>query len=331
MTGETPILEVRGLTKYFSVGGFFAKKRLRALNDVSFTLRRAEILAVVGESGSGKSTIARIIARLIQPSNGAVLLSGKNVFESEPRRASLEYRRRVQMIFQDPFGSLNPVHTLAHHLERPLILHGKAGKNGELTKKVYELLESVGLTPPAEFAAKHPHETSGGQRQRVAVARALAVDPDVILADEPVSMLDVSIRAGVLNLMERLKNERNVAFLYITHDIASARYVADRTLVMYAGHVVESAPSEQLVENPAHPYTKQLLAAVPDPSRASASAPNAKGRAGSPALVDPPPGCPFAERCPDVMSVCKTEMPQAIELRKGHSVRCHLHTASSTA
>jgi ABC-type glutathione transport system ATPase component len=195
------------------------------LNDVSLALGRAEIVALVGESGSGKSTVARVVARLTEPSAGRILLEGRDVLAEEPRRASLSYRSKVQMIFQDPFGSLNPIHTIAHHLERPLLLHGKAKTRTALEHRVHELLDSVGLSPAIEFARKYPHEASGGQRQRVAIARALAVGPSLILADEPVSMLDVSIRLGILNLMEQLKVERGVAFLYITHDIASARYV----------------------------------------------------------------------------------------------------------
>jgi peptide/nickel transport system ATP-binding protein len=325
---SAPLLEVRGLSKFFELGGFGSKRRLRALNDVSLSLECGEIVALVGESGSGKSTVARLVARLIQPTAGQILLEGKDVLADEPRRASLSYRAKVQMIFQDPFGSLNPVYRIDHHLERPLILHGKAKSKADLASKVHALLASVGLEPAGEFARKHPHEASGGQRQRVAIARALAVDPQVILADEPVSMLDVSIRTGVLNLMERLKTERGLAFLYITHDIASARYVADRTLVMYAGHVVEGAPSEELLQKPAHPYTELLLSAVPDPRRfatasADAAASESVERAAAPELIDPPPGCPFAARCPRVLAVCRETMPAPTELGGGHWVRCH--------
>ena len=324
---ETPILEVRGLAKWFTVGGAFRKKRLRALHDVSFSIRRGEVVALVGESGSGKSTIARIVARLEAPSGGQILLDGKDVVAAEPRRASLGYRRRVQMIFQDPFGSLNPLHTVGHHLERPLVVHRKAKDAADLRTRVHDLLETVGLTPPADFAAKHPHELSGGQRQRVAIARALAVDPELILADEPISMLDVSIRMGVLNLMQRLKEERGIAFLYITHDLATARYFADRTLVLYAGHVVEGAPSESLLGSPKHPYTELLLSAVPDPRGTIRGALLAKS--GAPQLVDPPPGCPFAPRCPKVLQDCTREMPPPVVGSDGHSVRCHLHGAAA--
>jgi peptide/nickel transport system ATP-binding protein len=227
------------------------------------------------------------------------------------------------MIFQDPFGSLNPVHTLGHHLQRPLLRHGKVKTAAELHERTHALLETVGLTPAAEFAAKYPHQASGGQRQRVAIARAVAVDPRVLLADEPISMLDVSIRMGILNLMQRLKQERDLSYLYITHDLASARYFADRTLVLYAGHMVEGATSEELMQQPAHPYTQLLLSAVPQPG-ASIRAP-LEARTGAPSLVDPAPGCPFAARCPKVMDVCRQQMPAQTQIAPGHWVRCHLY------
>ncbi len=326
---EPPILEVKKLTKFFKVGGGLRPERLRALHDVSFALRPRQVVALVGESGSGKSTIARVLIRLIQPTSGQILFKGMNLLAAEPRRASLHYRSKVQMIFQDPFGSLNPVHTIGHHLERPLIRHGKAKGRAELRQQVEALLETVGLSPAAEFAAKHPHQASGGQRQRVAIARAIAVDPEVILADEPISMLDVSIRMGILNLLERLKEERDIAYLYITHDLASARYFADITMVMYAGHIVESAPSEALMREPAHPYTRLLLSAVPDPRGSIRSALAAPG--GAPKLVDPPPGCPFADRCPEVKRECRSSMPAPSIIAREHLVRCHLHPPGSTA
>lgn len=327
--GEPPILRVEGLTKYFQVGGGLRPKQLRALNDVSFTLRRGEVISLVGESGSGKSTVLKMLSRLEQPTSGRILFKGRDLLAEEPRSASLSYRGQVQMIFQDPFGSLNPVHTVAYHLERPLVRHRKATTPEELRRKVLELLHTVGLNPPEEFAAKHPHQMSGGQRQRVAIARALAVDPDVILADEPISMLDVSIRMGVLNLMDELKRSRGIGYLYVTHDIASARYIGDRTIVMYAGHMVEGGSSEELLDSPAHPYTKLLLEAVPDPRGNIFRELPAKS--GAPQLVDPPPGCPFAPRCPEVMDVCRRESPRPVQLRRRDPgaperfVRCHLY------
>jgi peptide/nickel transport system ATP-binding protein len=324
-----PVLEVENLSKYFAVGSGLRAKRLRALNEITFNLYPREVVALVGESGSGKSTIARILIRLLPASGGRISFKGQDILRAEPRRASLAYRSRVQMIFQDPFGSLNPVHTIGYHLERPMLRHGKISGAAELKQKVHELLDTVGLSPAAEFAGKYPYQASGGQRQRVAIARAVAVDPEVILADEPISMLDVSIRMGILNLMQRLKEERNLSYLYITHDLASARYFADRTLVLYAGHMVEGAPSEELMQEPAHPYTQLLLSAVPDPQSSIRSALSAKS--GAPQLVDPPPGCPFAARCPKVMDICREQMPPAVDVAPQHWVRCHLYPSAAAA
>jgi peptide/nickel transport system ATP-binding protein len=251
-------LEVRGLTKHF--------KKLCAVDDVSFTLRSGTVTALVGESGSGKSTIARVLARLHEPTAGSVLYDGKDVLKGCDVRL---YRSRVQMIFQDPFDSLNPVRTVAHHLERPLRIH-RVVPRAEVRERVRELLRTVGLAPPNKYAAKYPHELSGGQRQRVSIARALAVEPAVILADEPISMLDVSIRIGILNLMLDLKELRDIAFLYITHDIASARYVADEVLVMYAGQIVEQGPTDSVLHEPLHAYTRLLLSAIPHPENGHA-------------------------------------------------------------
>ena len=252
---STAELDVRALTKDFG--------KLRAVDDVSFTLRQGTITALVGESGSGKSTVARILARLHDATSGSVIYDGTDVLG---RRDVKLYRSRVQMIFQDPFDSLNPVRTIKHHLERPVRIHSVVSKR-DVTPRVHELLRTVGLVPPEKYAAKYPHELSGGQRQRVAIARALAVNPSVILADEPISMLDVSIRIGILNLMLGLKQELGIAFLYITHDIASARYVADEVLVMYAGQIVEQGPTDSVLLEPLHSYTRLLLSAVPHPER----------------------------------------------------------------
>ena len=269
-------LEVNGLTKHFSTGGarlFSSRHKVHAVDDVTFTLVPGTITALVGESGSGKSTVARILARLHDPTAGSVVFEGLDVTRCD----ILRYRSQVQMIFQDPFGSLNPVKTVAHHLERPLLIHGIVPRK-QVGERVHELLRTVGLVPPEHIAPKYPHELSGGQRQRVAIARALAVEPRVILADEPTSMLDVSIRIGILNLMLALKQDRDLAFLYVTHDLASARYVADEMLVMYAGQIVEQGPTEEVLQNPLHPYTRLLLSSVPDP-RAGSAAPGRRGPA----------------------------------------------------
>jgi peptide/nickel transport system ATP-binding protein len=329
-THDAPLLEVRNLTKRFPVGGMFRPKYVHALEDVSFGIRRGEVVALVGESGSGKSTTARLIARLMPPTQGEIIFKGEDVVKKEPRTASLGYRRQIQMIFQDPFGSLNPVKRIAHHLERPLLIHKKVQSRKEAHDRILELLTTVGLNPAEEFARKFPHQLSGGQRQRVAIARALAVDPEIMLADEPISMLDVSIRMGVLNLMERLKEERGIGYLYITHDIASARYIGDRTMVMYAGHMVEGADSESLMAEPAHPYTRLLLAAVPNP-HAGLTKRTVEARGEVPSLIDPPPGCPFAPRCPQVMDVCRQVMPGVEHLATTHWVRCHLYGPGESA
>jgi peptide/nickel transport system ATP-binding protein len=258
-------LEVQRLGKRFPVRGIgLRREMLDAVADVSFTLRPGCVTALVGESGSGKSTVARMLARLYAPSDGKILFDGHDVSDQRRRKTLLAYRAHVQMIFQDPFASLNPVKRVHHHIARPLQIHGICSRSA-VDGRVRELLARVGLVPPDEIAQKYPHELSGGQRQRVAIARALAVEPSVILADEPISMLDVSIRIGILNLILQLKRELGIAFLYITHDIASARYVADEVLVMYRGRIVEQGPTDAVLLSPEHAYTKLLLSAVPNP------------------------------------------------------------------
>ncbi len=280
-----PLLEVRDLRKEFvSKGLFKPERRIVAADNVSFRIERGEALALVGESGSGKSTVARILLRLLEPDGGSILLDGIDVLAREPRGASLGYRGRVQMVFQDPFGSLNSVHTILHHLERPLIRHGRTGAtnpsqtvsrhverpmkrhgrgaSADIRARALELLSIVGLDPAAEFIDRYPYELSGGQRQRVAIARALAVEPDLLVADEPTSMLDVSIRMDILNLLARLKRDRGLAILLITHDLASARYLAERIMVLYRGRIVEEGAAASIVNAPTHPYTVSLLEAI---------------------------------------------------------------------
>jgi ABC-type glutathione transport system ATPase component len=256
-------LEVRNLVKEFRVRGGVRRRTLRAVNGVSFTLGAGRTVAVVGESGSGKSTVARMIAQLETPTSGEILLDGAPI--GRRGRALASYRHDVQMVFQDPFASLNPYHTVAHHLERPLRIHGV--EKAAVGPAVHDLLERVNLTPAAVFAAKRPHEMSGGQRQRIAIARALAPGARFLVADEPVSMLDVSIRLGVLGLLARLQREQDLGVLYITHDLATARHFSDEIVVMYRGDVVEHGPSDQVICDPQHDYTKTLLAAAPEPSR----------------------------------------------------------------
>ena len=330
------VLDVRGLSKFFNAGGggLFGLGgppcQVHAVEDVSFTLRRGQILALVGESGSGKSTIARLLARLYPVTAGQVLLHGQDVTAVHGRRDLLRYRSTVQMVFQDPFGSLNPVKTIAHHIMRPLTIYRRPSEARGGITQVHDLLRTVGLTPPEEVALKFPHQLSGGQRQRVAFARALAVQPEVILADEPISMLDVSIRMGILNMMAHLRDTRGVSYLYITHDLASARYIADETLVLYAGHLVEAASSDALMDEPLHPYTRLLLSAVPDPHRGPGKQ-RVEARGEIPTVINPKPGCRFANRCPHVMDVCRAVTPPLIEIRPHRRVRCHLYSSSATS
>ena len=323
--GGRPVLQARGLTKHFPVhtrqGG--RRQAVHAVEDVTLALPASGITAVVGESGSGKSTLARLLARLTKPTSGAVLLDGA----AAPTRR--RYARQVQLVLQDPFSSLNPVHSVRYHLARPLRVHGLA-RDGEpdLDGQIAELLTRVALTPAEAFAGKYPHELSGGQRQRVAIARALAVRPRVLLADEPVSMLDVSIRLGVLNLLGTLRDRDGLSILYVTHDIASARYLADVIAVMYAGQIVESGPAAQVTDAPAHPYTQLLLSAAPDPDRTQP--PSLAGRGVPPNLIRPPSGCRFHPRCPHAMTVCAEERPAAIEVAPGHTSACWLHVPGLT-
>ena len=321
MSTETPVLEGRDLTRYFWVkqgrGPLARRVPVHAVDRVSVRLDAGKVTAVVGESGAGKTTVARLLAKIIKPDEGEVLLDGRPAPRGRPR----SYAAQVQMVFQDPFASLNPVHRIRHHLVRPLEIHHMAG--GNVDAAVAELLRRVALNPPESFTGKFPHELSGGQRQRVAIARALAVRPRVLIADEPVSMLDVSIRLGVLNLLAELRNEERLAILYVTHDIASARYLADTIVVMYAGQLVESAPSASLTDSPAHPYTQLLLSAAPDPDRVTP--PHLEGRGAPPSLSAPPSGCRFHPRCPFVMDICKREVPPSIAVSPGHVAACWLH------
>jgi peptide/nickel transport system ATP-binding protein len=348
----TPLLEARNLTKHFPVhrpvsagrAGLRASRGRRglrrpgeagdrgrdvvhAVEDVSLTLAEAGVTAVVGESGSGKSTLARLLCRLLRPTYGQLLFDGSPV----PRagRGRREYASQVQMVLQDPFSSLNPVHEIGYHLARPLRVHRLLAPGVSLDDAIAGLLERVALTPAGQFIGKYPHELSGGQRQRVAIARALAVRPRVLLADEPVSMLDVSIRLGILNLLGDLRERERLAILYITHDIASARYLADTIMVMYAGRVVESGPARAMTAQPAHPYTQLLLSAAPDPDRGEP--PALGGRGAPPSLVAPPPGCRFHPRCPHAMAICADTAPPGFDVGAGHESACWLHASDLDA
>ncbi len=259
------LLRLSHITKSYRSSGIIRRRAsVQALRDVSFHVNRGEIVGLIGASGCGKSTLGRIILRLEKADSGELWLNGREIFQAEPRRASFAYRSLVQMIFQDPFASLNPAHDVAYHLERPLLRHGLVTR-GDIQKRVYELLQMVGLTPVERMARAYPYALSGGQRQRVAIARALAVNPKLIVADEPTSMLDVSIRMDILNLLARLRREQGLGLLLITHDLASARYLTDRLIVLNQGVIVESGSTESVIQNPSDPYTALLLDAIRNP------------------------------------------------------------------
>jgi peptide/nickel transport system ATP-binding protein len=335
------VLEAIGLTKHFpvrrSLRGLLKKQQnvVHAADDVHLTLRRGQVVALVGESGSGKSTMARLLAQLYPRTAGDIRLHGQTTHVRAGRQFRA-YASRVQMIFQDPFASLNPVHTIRYHLSRALKIHHHAGSSSDdLENALNDLLNRVSLTPPERYLDKFPHELSGGQRQRVAIARALAAQPEALLADEPVSMLDVSIRLGVLNLLRDLKERMNLAILYITHDIASARYFADETLVMYAGRMVEGGDSETVTQSPAHPYTRLLIDSAPDPDRLTGAGESIedRGTGEPPSLIDPPSGCRFHPRCPMAMPRCTTDLPVKIEIgdADGHWAACWLFDEATVA
>jgi peptide/nickel transport system ATP-binding protein len=323
-----PALEARNLTKHFSLSSFTGRGGpvVRAVEDVSLALPEQTVTAVVGESGSGKSTLALMLTGLIKPTAGEILLDGRPVGTSA--RARRAYTSDVHLVLQDPFASLNAAHSVRYHIARPLKLHTKL-RGAELETRILELLDRVSLSPARDYIDKFPHELSGGQRQRIAIARGLAVKPRVLLADEPVSMLDVSIRLGVLNLFDDLREQERLATMYVTHDIASARYLADTIVVMYAGQVVESGPATQITDDPKHPYTQLLLSAAPDPSRTEP--PVLRGRGSPPSLVSPPSGCRFHPRCPFAMPVCSQEAPPSFEVGEDQVAACWLHDPARPA
>ncbi|WP_207711629.1 ABC transporter ATP-binding protein [Sulfobacillus harzensis] len=309
------LVEAENLVMRFPVRG---GQWIRPVDDVSFSIRRGEVLALVGESGSGKTTIGRSLLRILEPAQGTIRVAGSDVTHIKGK-ALVRYRREAQMIFQDPFGSLNPIKTVEAHLTFPIKKH-RGGNADRVSAVVDELLTRVGLTPVDETRQKFPHELSGGQRQRLAIARALAVQPTFLVADELISMLDVSIRAGILKLMNELKAEFRLSFLYITHDLASARYFGDRIMVLYAGRIMETAASRELVRNPSHPYTRLLLAATP----------GSQHHGKLPERVNEPPdlsearrGCPFATRCLYATDECRETMPPMTEIEPGHQVACY--------
>ena len=313
-----PILKVQDLTRHFRVGGFRSRGQLHAIDEVSFEVATGEILALVGESGSGKSTIARVLAGLYPATSGGYVFEGKTMGRREVRSSHGD----MPMVFQDPFGSINPVLRVGHALLRTLKLHRPDIKRSDRFAEAVALVEKVGLTPGEEVLRRYPHELSGGQRQRLGFAQALASRPSLILADEPVSMLDVSIRIGLLNVMKDLRDSEGVSILYITHDLASARYVADRMIVLYAGRIAEEGLTDEVIGSPQHPYTRLLMSSAPDPHLAP-SAFEGDDLGEPPKVINPGPGCRFAPRCPLVMDQCLVNQPPMVTLSATHHAACY--------
>lgn len=317
------LLEVKDLAKHFPIKKGIIQKQVgavKAVDGVSFHLLKGETLGLVGESGCGKSTTGRMLMRLLEPTGGSIKFENKELTtlsNAEMRKM----RKDIQMVFQDPFASLNPRHTVERIIEEPLIVHGMGNKQ-ERKQRVRELLDIVGLN--SYHAGRYPHQFSGGQRQRIGIARALAVKPKLIIADEPVSALDVSIQSQVLNLLEDLQKDFDLTYLFIAHDLGVVRHISDRVGVMYLGRLVELATSDQLYENPKHPYTEALLSAVPIPDPVHQNERIIlSGDVPSPS--NPPSGCPFHTRCPKAMDVCKQAVPTLKEIEPGHYASCHLY------
>jgi peptide/nickel transport system ATP-binding protein len=318
------LLEVEDLKVYFTFRpGLLTRREVRAVDGVSFSLEMGETLALVGESGSGKTTLGKATLLLVKPTSGKIYFDGKNLLLLDARGMK-EFRRNAQIIFQDPYSSVNPFMDVYHIVEEPLLIHGRC-KAGEREDKVFRTLERVRLSPPEEFASKYPHQLSGGQRQRVALARAIILKPKYIVADEPVSMIDASSRVEILQLFKELQQTSGISFLYITHDIATARYFSERIVVMYLGRIVELGSTEDVIREPLHPYTRALIESIPepDPKNRFTERPTVMGE--PPSSTDIPAGCRFHPRCPFVFERCKVEDPQLREVRRGRLVACHLY------
>ena len=316
------LLEVNNLKVYFPVKPSLlqrAHQMVRAVDDVTFAIQPGETLGLVGESGCGKTTVARSVVKLVEPTAGTISFEGVDIARLRGKTLRIQ-RRRLQMVFQDPYGSLNPRLTVEQTLGEALDIHGLAGTREERHRRINELLESVGLQVTQRD--RYPHEFSGGQRQRIGIARALAVEPRLIVCDEPVSALDVSVQAQIINLLQDLQEARGVAYLFIAHDLAVVEHISHRVMVMYLGRIVEAGPAKALVAHPLHPYTQALIAAVPVPEiDAPRRTPALSGEIPSP--IHPPPGCPFHPRCPIAEGRCRGEVPEWREVRPGQWAACH--------
>lgn len=323
-----PLVTIRDLQVHFFVRqGLFGTKTIKAVDGVSLTINRGEVVAVVGESGSGKTTLGRAAVGLQKPTSGQVIIAGENLQTLAPNRDKA-LRRRVQVIFQDPFATIDPYMTIYESVAEPLVIH-HIGNEAERKERVHQALREVRLTPVDEIAGRYPHMLSGGQRQRAGIARALVLAPELVLADEPVSMVDASSRAELLYLLGELRDRNAITFLYITHDIATARHFAQRIVVMYLGRIVEMGPASTIVEGPLHPYTQALIAAVPEPDPKNRLQPRAVLPGEPPDPSNVPIGCAFHTRCPAVMQgICDGTVPQLAEVAPSHWVACYLHTNS---
>jgi peptide/nickel transport system ATP-binding protein len=324
MAGEL-LLRVENLSKWFEIRrGLLAQPlTLRAVDGVSFQLAKGEAISLVGESGSGKTTLGKTLLRLYEPTSGRIEFKGRDVTKLEDEDL-LWYKRETGLVQQDPYGAMPSFMTIYRILEEPLIIH-KVGTKEERSERIFKALEEVRLTPVEDFAFKYPHMLSGGQLQRVAIARALILRPSFVVADEPVSMLDASVRVEILTLMRELQEKMGISFVYITHDLSTTRYFSERIFIMYAGHLIEQAPSKELVREPLHPYSQALINAIPDPDPENRKRLRKVPPGEPPSLINPPLGCRFHPRCPYAMDVCRKQEPPEVEVRSGHVVKCWLY------